>query len=79
MSGLQNTMGLTWHGEGDMVETTAFRPSDLKLILDLGDGGTYDIHRTATPEIFADPEYLRREVHLLIDRLVDLLKDRQVI
>lgn len=68
------TMGLGWHGEGDMVGATSFSPVSLVLTLNMGNG-VYEIQRTATPEIYADPEYTRREVHLLIDGVLQLLVD----
>jgi hypothetical protein len=66
-------MGLSWHGEGDMVGGTAFRLIDMSLTFALGDGRLV-VETTATPEIEGDPEYMRREVHKLIDRLVDEIK-----
>lgn len=69
MSGIN----LQWHGEGDGVEAESFRPIDLSLTFKVG-GGQLVVETTATPEIDRDPEYMRREVHKLWDRMVDEIK-----
>ncbi|QGH78735.1 hypothetical protein SEA_MIKO_41 [Mycobacterium phage Miko] len=66
-------MNLQWHGEGDMVGAGSFQPVPLSLTFALGEGRLI-VETTATPEIEGDPEYMRREVHKLIDRLVDEIK-----
>ena len=66
-------INLQWHGEGDMVEAESFQPVPMSLLFTVG-GGQLIVETTATPEIDRDPEYMRREVHKLIDRLVDEIK-----
>ena len=66
-------INLQWHGEGDGVEAESFRPLPLSLTFAVGEGRLV-VETTATPEIDRDPEYMRREVHKLIDRLVDEIK-----
>ena len=46
----------------------SFRPVDMSLTFKLGQGQLV-VETTATPEIERDPEYMRREVHKLIERL----------
>ena len=70
-------MNLQWHGEADMVETTVFAPVNLTLTFTVNQQ-TLEVGTTATPEIEADPEYMRREVHKLIDRLVDEILDAEL-
>lgn len=66
-------MNVQWHGEGDMVAAESFALVDLVLTLTINKQ-TFVVGTTATPEIESDVEYTRREVHKLLDRMVDELK-----
>lgn len=56
-----------------MVGAESFRPLEMSLTFRVGEG-VLEVGTTATPEIDRDPEYMRREVHRLIDRMVDEIK-----
>lgn len=71
MSGIN----LQWHGEGDGVAAESFRPLPLSLTFKVGEGQLV-VETTATPEIDRDPEYMRREVHKLWERLQREIKDQ---
>ena len=66
-------MGLAWHGEGDMVGATAFRPELFELTFQPGGREQLYINVWTSPEIHADPDLMRKEVHKMLDRLVDEL------